>query len=84
MQAIASQSQYPTVSGNVNAFLMLNQSQRCAFLFQISQGDARKMTVRDVFKGEALFIPSFYPLGVVSNEEYSNNKCNKYERDKGK
>lgn len=83
MQAIASQCQYPAVSGNVNAFLMLKQSQHCAFLFQISQGDARKRTASDVFKGAALFIPSFYLLGVVSNEEYSNNKSNKYERDKG-
>lgn len=83
MQAIVSQCQYLAISDNVNAFLMLKQSQHCAFLFQISQGDARKKTVSDVFKGEVLFISSFYPLGVVSNKEYSNNKSNKYERDKG-
>lgn len=83
MQAIASQYQYLAISDNVNAFLMLKQSQHCAFLLQISQGDTRKRTVSDVFKGEVLFISSFYPLGVVSNEEYSNNKSNKYERDKG-
>lgn len=83
MQAIASQCQYPAAPSNVNAFLMLKQSHHCAFLFQISQRIARKRTVSDVFKGEVLFILSFHPLGVVSNEEYSNNKRNKYKRDKG-
>lgn len=33
VQAIASQCQYPAVSGSVNACLMLKQSQHCAFLF---------------------------------------------------
>jgi len=80
---LAISSQCPAVPGNVNAFLVLKQSQRCALLFQISHGDARENTVSDVFSGAALFIPSFYLLGVVSNEEYSNNKSNKYERDKG-
>lgn len=83
MPAISSQCQCPAVSGNVNAFLVLKQSQYCVLLFQISQGDAKERPVSDVFKGAPLFIPSFYPLGVVSNEDYSNNKSNKYERDKG-
>lgn len=83
MLAVSSQCQCPAVSGNVNAFLVLKQSQHCALLFQISQEDARERAASDVFKGAALFVSSFYPLGVVSNEEYSNNKSHKYERDKG-
>lgn len=52
MLAISSQCQGPAVSGNVNVFLVLKQSQHCALLFQISQGDARKKAVSDGFTGK--------------------------------
>lgn len=82
MLALSSQFQCPAVSGNVNAFLVLKQSQHRVLLFQISQGDAKERVLSDVFQEVALFIPSFSPLGVVRNEEYSNNKNNKYESNK--